>query len=92
MKPKLIDKKVKKLKNRKCLFCEIDKYELLNVHRLIPGEQDGRYTEYNTICCCCLCHTKIHVGLLKIIGKYSTGYDYVLNYIDEEGVERIKPC
>lgn len=81
-----MDKKVKKLIDKKCYFCGIDDYALLDVHRLEPG---SKYTNYGTVTTCSLCHRKIHAGRIKIIGKfYSTAGRYVLNFIDENGEEK----
>lgn len=88
MKPKLINKKHKKLIDRKCAFCDCDRYELLDVHRIVPGEQGGKYTEYNTLSLCASCHRKVHAEIIKILGKhFSSSGRYLVHYI-EDGVEK----
>jgi 5-methylcytosine-specific restriction endonuclease McrA len=86
-KNKLIDKKIKKRVDGKCVFCGEDRYYLLDCHRIIPGEEGGKYIESNICVCCSNCHRKIHSKRIKIIGKYyCTSGKYVVNCIidDEE--------
>lgn len=68
---KLIDKKLKKRIAGKCKFCPCDIYELLDVHRIVEGNEGGQYTDQNTVCCCVSCHRKIHAGIIKIDRQYS---------------------
>jgi hypothetical protein len=83
-----INKVEKKRIDRKCYFCPCDVYDLLDVHRILEGSQGGKYTEFNTITVCSLCHRKIHAGHIKIFRKYlSTTGGYVLHYLDENGKE-----
>lgn len=85
---KLIDKKAKKKHDGKCYFCEVDDYDLLDLHRIVPGSEDGKYTDFNTQTTCSNCHRKVHAGKIIIHGKhYSTSGRYVLHYTDEEGKE-----
>jgi hypothetical protein len=69
---KLIDKKAKKRIVGKCVFCGETDYNLLQVHRIKPGEEGGTYVPENTIVVCANDHLKIHSGQIIIIGKYST--------------------
>lgn len=81
MKPKRIDKKIKKLSDKKCYFCPCDNYELLDVHRIEEGKDGGKYIENNSISVCVLCHRKIHRGFIKIDRKYfSSNGSHVLHY------------
>lgn len=85
---KLINKEAFKKSSGKCYFCPCDIYELLDCHRIIPGEQGGRYIFENVICACASCHRKIHSDLIKIFRKYTrTTGETVLHYIDENGIE-----
>lgn len=78
-----MNKKEKKKIDRRCYFCEENNYSLLDVHRIIPGEEGGSYTDFNTVTCCANCHRKCHSGIIKIIGKhYSTAGKYVLHYVE----------
>jgi hypothetical protein len=86
-KRKLINKKIKKLVDKKCKFCEQQDYCTLQVHRIIPGCEGGKYTETNTITCCSCCHNKIHGNKIKIDRKYPSTTGWVLHYFDEEGKE-----
>ena len=84
-------KKLKKIFDGKCYFCEEDDYALLDTHRIVPGSEGGKYTDYNSLTVCCKCHRKIHSGRIKIIGKYfSTSGRHVLNFIDENNVDKWK--
>lgn len=84
----LINKEAAKRLAGKCYFCSCDNYDLLDVHRIVEGSQGGKYTDFNTITVCSLCHRKIHAGLIKIHRKYlSTTGRQVLHYFDEHGVE-----
>lgn len=84
----LINKVVAKTVAGKCYFCPCDIYDLLDVHRIVEGSQGGKYTDFNTITVCSLCHRKIHSGIIKIFRKYfSTTGRWVLHYIDENSIE-----
>jgi hypothetical protein len=79
----LIDKKIKKKIDRKCCFCGDDNYSVLDVHRITPGEQNGKYSEYNTIVCCCKCHRKLHAQQIQILGKrLCSNGSYVLQIVE----------
>jgi len=84
-KKKLIDKVVEKKFAKRCFFCEIEDYALLDVHRLIPGNLNGQYTSANTIVSCSNCHRRIHDGQIKIDRKYnSTSGSWVLHYWEND--------
>lgn len=77
-KKRLIDKKVKKLSDGKCFFCDCNNYDLLDNHRIIEG---GEYSDFNTLTVCALCHRKIHARIIIIDRKYqSTKGKFVLHY------------
>jgi hypothetical protein len=87
---KIINKKHKKHNDKQCYFCNESDYDLLDCHRIIPGSENGKYTDWNTIVCCSCCHRKCHSGRIKVLGKYfSTSGKWVLNYI-EDGEEKWK--
>ena len=72
---KLVNKQSMKRMAKKCTFCDEERYVVLDVHRIVPGEKGGRYTPCNTVVCCSNCHRMIHDGEI-IIDKYydsSTG-------------------
>ena len=83
----LIDKKLIKKVAGKCRICGESAYELLDVHRLVAGEDGGRYIRANTTVICVSCHRKVHAGKITIDGWYSSTAGYLLRWIDEEGVE-----
>lgn len=80
-KKKLINKQAAKHYAKKCYFCEVDDYACLNVHRIVPGEQDGIYSDFNTVVVCANDHARIHSGEIQIDRKYlSTSGKWVLHY------------
>jgi hypothetical protein len=83
-KRKLINKKIKKLVDKKCYFCDCNTYELLDVHRILEG---GEYSELNTITVCSLCHRKIHAKIIKVDRKYYSTSGWILHYFDEQKIE-----
>jgi len=87
--PKRLSKKqIKKRVDKKCYFCNCEDYELLDVHRIVPGEEGGKYTDWNMVTTCCLCHRKIHAEKIKILGRYMSTKGAVLHFIDENGQEQ----
>jgi hypothetical protein len=74
-----VDKKQKKRIDKKCTFCEVDDYNLLDVHRIIPG---SKYTKWGTATTCANCHRKCHSGEIKILGKYKSIVGNVINYME----------
>ena len=86
---KLVDKKIKKLSDGKCHICKCSDYEVLDLHRIFPGEFGGKYDDQNTLTLCANCHRKVHTGIIRILGKFFTsGGTWVVNYV-ENGVERM---
>lgn len=84
---KIINKKIKKLSDKFCKFCKTSEYCTLDLHRIIEGENGGKYTDSNTVTCCASCHRKIHGGIIKIDRKYKSTVGEVLHYWDEKGIE-----
>lgn len=84
---RLVNKSHKKLADKKCFFCGNKEYCTLDVHRIVPGSEGGRYTENNTVTSCSNCHRKIHEGKIKIDRRYPSTSGWVLHYWDEEGEE-----
>lgn len=80
MKKGLINKKAKKHYDKKCYFCDESNYDLLDVHRIIPGEEGGLYTEFNSLTVCANHHRLIHSGKIKIDKKYTSSRGVVLHY------------
>lgn len=85
-------KQIKKLVCKECYFCGCDEYALLDVHRIIPGKDGGKYSnDYNLIVLCSLCHRKVHADIIKILGKhFSTTGQFIIHYLDENGIEQWK--
>lgn len=79
---------IKKLVEKKCYFCGEDNYDLLDAHRIIPGEEGGKYHDHNILVVCATHHRKIHSGCIVILGKhYSTLGRWLLHYV-ENGEEK----
>lgn len=66
----LINKVAKKHFDGKCFFCPEDDYACLHCHRILPGEEGGIYSDFNTLTVCSNCHAKIHDGQIIIDRKY----------------------
>lgn len=82
-----MNKKLKKLCDKRCFFCPEDNYECLDLHRIIEGHQGGKYEKWNVITTCANCHRRVHSGIIKIFRKYLSTRGWVLHYIDENGEE-----
>ena len=85
-----INKKVaKKRFEGKCYFCEENRYELLDTHRILEGKDSGTYNWWNMLILCVSHHRMIHSGLLKILGKYkcTNAQGFVIHY-EENGEEK----
>jgi hypothetical protein len=88
---RLSKKQIKKRIAGKCYFCDCDDYALLDVHRIVPGEEGGKYTDFNSLVVCSLCHRKLHADRIKVLGRhFSTAGKYVVHYLDENGEEMWK--
>lgn len=74
---KTIDKQLVKKVAGKCRLCGDTSYSVLDVHRILPGSEHGKYTEANTVVLCANCHRKVHIEKTIEIDRwyYSTiGY------------------
>ncbi len=80
-----VNKKAFKRRHRSCRICEEEKYELLDVHRIIAG---GEYNNSNCVCLCTKCHRSHHSGLISIKGWYNSTAGKLLLYIDENKKEK----
>lgn len=69
-----------KLYRKKCFFCAEDNYDLLDAHRILPGEEGGKYHEWNVLVTCSNCHRRIHAGEIKIDRKYMSTKGLMLHY------------
>ena len=79
-KKKLIDKQAKKRADGECKFCGESDYAVLDVHRIVPGEEGGEYTEHNTVTVCACCHRRCHDGQIVIDRKYQSTKGVLLHY------------
>ena len=79
-----------KHRDKKCFFCPVNEYAALNCHRIIPGEDGGRYVDHNVVVCCANHHAMIHDGKIVIDRKYLSTAGTVLHYW-EDGEEKWLP-
>lgn len=72
----IINKKHYKKVEGKCRICSENNYVLLDVHRIKPGRDGGKYNPKNVVTLCANCHRKVDTGEFEIIGWVSaTGGD-----------------
>lgn len=84
----LINKQYKKKQEGKCYFCKESDYAVLDCHRIIEGQDGGKYTAHNTVVTCSNCHRRIHDGQIVIDRKYfSTSGKWILHFF-ENGEEK----
>ena len=88
MRKKLINKVAKKKFEGRCCLCGIDDYAVLDCHRIVPGEDDGIYSEHNCIVTCANCHRRIHDGQIVIDRKYYSSSGKCILHLWEDGVEK----
>lgn len=82
------NKQIWKRRDGQCCFCGEDEYSLLDAHRIVFGEDGGKYTRHNTLTVCCKCHRLIHAGKIEVLGRhYSTSGRYHIRYL-QEGEEK----
>jgi hypothetical protein len=75
-----MNKKSKKLTDKKCCFCNESNYSLLDVHRIEWGKE---YSNANTITVCSNCHRRIHAKEIIILGKHlCTNGCHVVQFIE----------
>lgn len=82
-----MDKQATKHIDKKCHFCDEDNYDLLDLHRITPGSEGGKYTRDNTVTTCSNCHRATHAGVIVIDRWYISTKGRVLHYF-VEGEER----
>tara|TARA_B100001778_G_scaffold334984_1_gene350357 strand:+ start:28588 stop:28866 length:279 start_codon:yes stop_codon:yes gene_type:complete len=86
-KRKIIDKQSFKKSCGKCLICGEDNYDLLDVHRIVPGSEGGRYTKDNSVTLCSNCHRRVHAGEIDIHRYYNSTAGTVL-HVTLQGEEK----
>lgn len=75
-----MDKKANKLSQGKCFIYGNPEYCVLDTHRIKPGSEGGRYSEFNTVIICANHHRMTHNGLLKIDRWYQSTRGPCLHY------------
>ena len=82
-------KKIFKKIAHKCKICGEDEYPLLDVHRILHGEDGGEYTIHNCVCVCNTCHRLHHSAdsKLTIIKLVNSTKGKLLYIIDKNGYE-----
>jgi len=83
-----INKKAFKNAQGCCRLCGETNQAILDVHRILPGAEGGKYTKLNSVTLCSNCHRKVHDNQLEIVRYFlSTNGNYLL-LIKENGSER----
>jgi hypothetical protein len=85
---KIQSKKYFKKMQGKCRISGETNTELLDVHRIKPGSEGGKYTLDNVVVVSCSIHRKIHANEIKVLGWVHSTKGKLLHYIDEEGNEQ----
>jgi hypothetical protein len=57
---------IAKFTKKKCFFCGEDDHAVLQAHRIISGENGGKYHDANILVSCANCHCKIHDGQITV--------------------------
>lgn len=83
-----VSKQVRKSAAGQCQICGEPNYDLLDVHRITPGHEGGRYTIQNTVVLCCTCHRLHHAGTIDIQGWFFSTAGWTLLIKDENGEEQ----
>lgn len=73
---------------KRCFFCGDRDYSVLDVHRIVPGEDGGKYTEQNTLVVCCKCHRLVHADKIVIEKKYKTSRPNSIVHFWDNGEEK----
>jgi 5-methylcytosine-specific restriction endonuclease McrA len=81
------NKKAFKKRSKQCRICGEKEYSLLDAHRIVPGEEGGKYEESNCVCLCVSCHRKVHSDLIKILGWKHSTCGRLLHIINEDKQE-----
>ena len=68
-KPARINKKNFKKSEGKCRICGEKRYELLDCHRILSGQNNGEYKNGNVAVICSNCHRLVHAGVI-VIDRY----------------------
>lgn len=71
-----------------CRICKNPAYEVLDVHRIKPGTEGGKYTYANVVALCANCHRLVHDEKKIIIDRWYPSTAGNLLRILENGVER----
>lgn len=60
---------------------------MLDCHRVVPGEEGGRYEWSNTVALCVRHHREVTTGLIRIVARRRGTRGTYLHWFDVEGVE-----
>lgn len=82
------DKKSFKKSQGQCRICGNQIYSTLDIHRIKPGEEGGKYFFSNTTILCSNCHRKIHAGEIEIDRYYKSTSGKDMLRIIENGEEK----
>lgn len=79
-------KTIRKLVAKRCFFCPENDPDVLDAHRILPGEDGGQYLEHNILVVCANCHRRCHSGAIRLDRKYPSTKGPVLHFW-ADGVE-----
>jgi len=83
-----MDKRALKRWKGRCLFCGESRYESLQVHRVVPGKDGGRYAEGNVTVLCANCHSQVTAGRLKVLRLYRSTFAHWVAHCVVNGEEK----
>ena len=84
---KIINKQETKLIAKECKFCKKDINDILDVHRITPGSDGGKYHKCNTVVSCANCHRLVHANKIIIDRWYESTKGPLLHWFDIDGIE-----
>lgn len=87
-----MNKKIKKLSERKCFFCKESDPAVLDVHRIHEGHKGGKYIEGNVLVVCANCHRKIHFSDEITIDKWMQSTKGMVLHCWVNNEEYYLPC
>ena len=86
-----MNKKIRKLQEGKCFFCNETNKAVLDVHRIHEGHKGGKYIEGNVVVVCSNCHRKIHHSNEIVIDKWMASTDGMVLHCWIDGQENYIP-
>lgn len=82
-----VSKKFQKRVAGRCRVCKEPIQEVLDVHRILEGQDGGKYSYDNTCVICTKCHRLQQAGTIQILGWVHSSAGRLLHIVDEYGKE-----